>query len=48
MNSQGNTKHKREMLEVSLPDFKLYYRTMAIKKKHGTITKTDMKISRTE
>jgi hypothetical protein len=28
-------------------DFKLYYRTLAIKQ-HGTVTKTDMKISGTE
>jgi hypothetical protein len=33
------------MLEVSIPDFKLYYKAIAIKKQHATGTKTDMKTS---
>jgi hypothetical protein len=33
---------------ITIPIFKLYYRTIAIKKQHGTGTKTDMKTSRTE
>jgi hypothetical protein len=32
---------------ITIPDFKLCYRVIAIKK-HGTGTKTDMKTSRTE
>jgi hypothetical protein len=32
---------------ITIPDFKLYYRTIAIKQ-HGISTKTDMKTSGTE
>jgi hypothetical protein len=32
---------------ITIPNFKLYYRAMAIKQ-HGTGTKTDMKTSGTE
>jgi hypothetical protein len=32
---------------ITIPDFKLYHRAIAIKQ-HGTVTKTDIKTSRTE
>jgi hypothetical protein len=32
---------------ITIPDFKVYYRAIAIKQ-HGTSTKTDMKTSETE
>jgi hypothetical protein len=33
---------------ITISDFKLYYKTIAIKEQHGTGTKTDMKTSGTE
>jgi hypothetical protein len=33
---------------ITIPDFKLYHRAIAIKKKCGTGTKTDMKTNGTE
>jgi hypothetical protein len=49
-NSQGNTEQKSNPGGITIPAFKLFFRTVAIKTvpMHGTGTKIDMKTSGTE
>jgi hypothetical protein len=47
-NNQGNTQSKEQCWSIMIPDFKLYYKAITIKKQHGSGTETDMKTSETE